>query len=246
MMRRHAGRRHAGFSMIELLVALLIGLFLLFGLSAVLQTNKRTFTSQNLLSQLQDSERLAATMMNDVIEQAGYFPNPTTNTAATMFAVSAPFTTAGQSIYGTYSSSTQGDSISVRYTAGANSTFPINCIGGNNSAVAANTTYVNTFSVLVNNGVSQLVCTRENGTTYPLVNNVTNLKVMYGLNNSGSGNNVDTYMNASQVTNWSNVVSVQITLTFSNPLIGAPGQPANGGQTTFPLTRTINIMQQTG
>jgi len=246
-MRRHAGRRHSGFSMIELLVALLIGLFLLFGLTAVLQTNKRTFTSQNLLSQLQDSERLAATMMNDVIEQAGYFPNPTTNTAASSFAVTAPFTTAGQSIYGTYSSSTPGDSISVRYVAAAFSTFPMNCIGGNNSAGTANATYVNTFKVAVNaNGVSQLVCTRENGTTYPLVNNVTNLKVMYGVNNSGSGNNVDTYMNALQVTNWSNVVSVQITLTFSNPLVGAPGQPANSGPTTFPLTRTINIMQQTG
>ncbi len=231
--------------MIEILVALMIGLFLLFGLSGVLQTNKRTFTSQNLLSQLQDSERLAATMMNDVIEQAGYFPNPTTGTASTSFAAVAPFAQ-GQSIYGVYSTGAQGDSISVRYTAAALSTFPINCTGGNNSAGAVNATYINTFSVVVSNGISQLVCTRENGTVYPLINNVTNLKVLYGMNTLGSGNNVDTYMNASQVTNWSNVMSVQVTLTFANPLVGAPGQPSNSSPTTFPLTRTINIMQQTG
>ena len=245
-MHRHAVSRDAGFSMIELLVALLIGLFLLFGLSAVLQTNKRTFTSQNLLSQLQDSERLAATMMNDVIEQTGYFPNPTTSTAALSFPATTLFSTAGQSIYGTYSTSTQGDSISVRYTAAANSTTPINCTGGSNSAGGASATYVNTFSVAVNaNNVSQLVCTM-NGTTYPLINNVTNLKVMYGVNDSGSGNNVDTYMNASQVPNWNNVVSVKITLTFSNPLVGAPGQPTNSNLQLIQLTRTINIMQQTG
>lgn len=233
--------------MIEILVALLIGLFLLFGLTGVLQTNKRTFTSQNLLSQLQDSERLAATMMNDVIEQAGYYPNPTTNTAATSFAASAPFTQ-GQSIYGTYSSTAPGDTISVRYTAAALSTFPLNCTGGNNSAGTANTTYVNTFSVVVTNNVSQLVCTRENGTQYPLINNVTNLSVLYGVNTLGSGNNVDTYMNASQVnaaSDWGNVISVKISLTLVNPLYGAPGQPS-GGQATYLLTRTINVMQQTG
>jgi type IV pilus assembly protein PilW len=236
-------RRHAGFTMIEILVALMIGLFLLFGLSGVMQTTKRTFTSQNLLSQLQDSERLAATMMNDVIEQAGYFPNPTLNTATTSFGAAAPFS-AGQSIYGVYSTGTAGDSISVRYTAAALSTFPINCTGGSNSAGTSNTTYTNTFSVVVTNNVSQLVCTL-NGVTTPLINNVTNLKVLYGVNTSGSGNNVDTYMNASQVTNWSNVMSVKITLTFANPLFGAPGQPS-GGTATYLLTRTINIMQQTG
>lgn len=230
--------------MIELLVALTIGLFLLFGLSAVLQTNKRTFTSQNLLSQLQDSERLAATMMNDVIEQAGYFPNPTTNTAATSFAAVGSFAQ-GQSVYGTYSTSTTGDSISVRYTTAPGSST-INCAGTSNTGTV-NTTYTNTFSVVVNpfNNVSQLVC-NLNGTNYPLINNVTNLKVLYGVNNAGSGNNVDTYMYASQVTNWNNVITVQFTLTFSNPLVGAPGQPANSGPTTFALTRTINIMQQTG
>jgi type IV pilus assembly protein PilW len=238
--------RQAGFSMIELMVALLIGLFLMGGLIGLVQSNKRSFSSQNLLSQLQDSERLAATMMNDVIEQAGYFPDPTTNTAASMFAAAAPFA-ASQTIYGTYSAAAPGDSISVRYTT-ASGDGVLNCAGSSN-ATGGTFTYVSTFSIITTAGVPQLVCTM-NGANYPLVNNVTNLSVIYGVNTKGSGNNADTYMNAAQVnaySSWSNVVSAQITLTFKNPLYNVPGQPQGIGPTTMPpLVRTINIMQQTG
>src|ERR1039458_5211994 len=84
----HPGGRIArgqnGFTMVELVVALAIGLFLLGGLGVLVQDNKRTFSSQNQLAQLQDSERLAMTMMTDVIQAAGYFPNPTLNTAASV------------------------------------------------------------------------------------------------------------------------------------------------------------------
>jgi len=236
-----------GFTMVELMVALLIGLFLMGGLIGLLQSNRRAFVSQTALSQLQDSERLALTMMNDVIEQAGYFPDPTTYTASSAFAAAGSFS-AGQSIFGTYSATAPGDSIAVRYTT-ASGDGVINCSGGSNTSGAV-TTYTSTFSVVLNatTGIYQLTCSM-NGTVYQLVNNVTNLSVTYGVNTSGSGNNVDTYMNASQVTaasDWGNVVSAKITLTFLNGLTG-PGQPTIAGQaTSVQISRTINIMKQTG
>lgn len=235
--------------MVELMVALLIGLFLMGGLIGLLQSNRRAFVSQSALSQLQDSERLALTMLNDVIEQAGYFTDPTAYTATSAFAAVGSFS-AGQSIYGVYSTTLPNDTISVRYTT-APGDGVINCSGGSNPLGGAVTTYTSTFSVAQNatTGVWQLVCTLNNGTTstvYQLVNNVTNLKVLYGVNTTGSGTNVDTYMNASLVSNWNNVVSAQITLTFSNGLTG-PGQPTiAGAPTTVQITRTINIMKQTG
>jgi type IV pilus assembly protein PilW len=239
-------RRQHGFTMVELMVALLIGLFLMGGLVGLVQSNKRAFTSQNLLSQLQDSERLALTMMNDVIDQAGYFPDPTLNTAASALPASGSFAL-GQPITGTYSATAPGDTISVRYTT-ANGDGILNCTGGSNTS-GANASYVNTFSVVVTAGVSQLVCTL-NGTAYPLVNNVTDLSVLYGVNTSGSGNNVDTYMTAAQVTAataWSKVISARVTLTFTNPLVNAPGQPAAGAQpATFQITRNIDLMSQAG
>jgi type IV pilus assembly protein PilW len=234
--------RQRGFTMIELMIALLIGLFLMGGLLGILQSNKRAFTSQNQLSQLQDSERLAMMMLNDVIQQAGYFPDPTLNTALSTLAQSGSFAK-GQWLTGSFTAGT-GDTISVRYTTASGDGI-LNCTGGTN-ATGGNFTYVNTFSVIVNAaGVSQLVCTREDNTPYPLVNNVTKITALYGVNTSGSGDNVDTYMTAAQVTAaaaWNNVISVQVTLGFNNPLWGTPGQL---NQYLY-VTRNINIMAQTG
>src|SRR5260370_35511241 len=94
-----------GFTIIELMIALLIGLFLAGGLLVLVQDNRRVFGNQNQLAQLQDSERLALSMMTDVIQMAGYFPDPTSNSAqSTMLATTATATTpamvAGQALTG--------------------------------------------------------------------------------------------------------------------------------------------------
>ena len=47
----HAARMQRGFTLVEVLVALLIGLFLLGGLSTVVFDNRRTFGTQALLAQ---------------------------------------------------------------------------------------------------------------------------------------------------------------------------------------------------
>jgi len=237
-----------GFTIIELMIALLIGLFLAGGLLVLVQDNRRVFGNQNQLAQLQDSERLALSMMTDVIQMAGYFPDPTSNSAqSTMQATTAttPAMVAGQALTGQYNAAVPGDSITVRYTTSGSDGI-LTCTG--TSSTGAIFTYINTFSVVKNAaGVGQLVCTRENGVLYPLINGVENLSVTYGVNTTGSGNNVDSYQNADQVTaasNWSNVISLQIELTFANPLYvaGAPqGQPA-----TIVLRRNIAVMNQTG
>src|ERR1700690_167843 len=240
-------RQARGFTLIELLIALLIGLFLLGALLTIVHSNRRVFSQQNELAQLQDNERMAMTMMTDVIQSAGYFPDPTTNTLATALIPAAPFAI-GQSISGTFSAAAPGDQIQVRYmTAGGDGI--LNCSGQSNPPGGANTLYVNTFQVV--NG--QLVCTM-NGTPYTLVGgtvgsnlNITNLSILYGVkaNAGATGNNVDTYMNAAQVNAagmWGNIISVMVQLTFNNPLNAAnQGQPQ-----TFTFQRVIGVMSQTG
>src|SRR6266436_8144235 len=189
-----------GFTLIELMIALLIGLFLAGGLLVLVQDNRRVFGNQNQLAQLQDSERLALSMMTDVIQMAGYFPDPTSNSAqSTMLATTAttPAMVAGQALTGQYNAAVPGDSITVRYTTSGSDGI-LTCTG--TSSTGAILTYINTFSVVKNAaGVGQLVCTRENGVLYPLINGVENLSVTYGVNTTGSGNNVDSYQNADQV-----------------------------------------------
>jgi type IV pilus assembly protein PilW len=239
---QHGARRQGGFTMVELMVALLIGLFLMGGLMTLLQNNRKAFSSQSVLAQLQDSERLAMSMMTGVIQQSGYFPDPTLNSPSTALPVSGSFAS-GQGLTG--STTAGSDTIIARYTTATGDGI-LNCKGTSNSS-GANATYVNAFSIVVNaQGLSQLVCTDQNNAVWPLVNGVTNLSVQYGVNTSGSGSNVDTYMTAAQVTAataWNNVISAKITLTFTNPLYVAAnpeGQPA-----TILVQRYITIMRQT-
>src|SRR5271154_5203396 len=157
MNRMHSRYRtlHAerGFTLIEILIALLIGLFLLGALLTIVQTNRTVFGNQNKLAQLQDGERMAMTVMADVIQSAGYFPDPTNFTLTATLTGIAPFGV-GEAVNGISSAIPPGDQISVRYmTAGGDGI--LNCSGQSNPIGGPNTLYVNTFQVL--NG--QLVCT---------------------------------------------------------------------------------------
>jgi type IV pilus assembly protein PilW len=235
---------HQGFTLLELMIAMAIGLFLAGALLTVVQTNKKVFLNQNQLEQMQDGQRMAMTLMTDVIQSAGYFPQPWANTLGGTLVASGTFANS-QSITGFYSAATPGDSISVRYMTAPQDGI-LNCSGVSNlNAVGgANILYVNTFSVVA----GQLQCIDQNAVTYFLVGGVTNLSVLYGVktNAAAAGNNVDTYMNATQVNAgayWQSVISVQISLTFTNPLYTAAGQ---GQAQTITIQRVVDVMNQTG
>jgi type IV pilus assembly protein PilW len=223
------------------MVALLIGLFLLGALLIIVQTNKRVFVNQNQLAQLQDGERMALTVISDVLQSAGYFPDPTTNTLAMTLTQALPFAV-GQSVYGVSSGTPAGDQLYVRYmTTGGDGI--LNCSGQSNPIGGPNTLYVNIFQV--SNG--QLVCTM-NGTQYNLVSGVINMTIQYGVkaNAAAPGNNVDTYMTAAQVSAaglWDNVIAALVQVTFTNPMY-VPGQ--TGQPPTVSIQRVISVMNQTG
>lgn len=250
-----AARRCAerGVTLIELMIALTIALFLVGGLLTLVQAMKSTSGTQNGLSQLQDSERMAMTLMANVIQTAGYFPNPVVNTSTSVFPVQAPFTIAGQSVVGTggYNDALPDQTITARYmTSGTDSI--INCTG-NVSAVAA--TFVNKFSLAADPnaaGTYDLVCTLGNAQPVILVTGLTNMQIYYGVQtNPGVSNaSVDTYLDANGVTAgnyWPNVLSVKVRLTFVNPLYGnLAGQTRTNVPQTISFERIINVMNRAG
>jgi type IV pilus assembly protein PilW len=248
-----------GFTLVELMISILIGLFLTGGLLTLVGAMKRTSGTQSGLSQLQDNERMAMTLMTDVIQTTGYFTNPVLNTASSFFPVTGAFTIGGQAMVGSgsYTAAAPGDTITVRYATAGNDGV-INCMGGT-SLVAA--TYVNTFSVDTSGNLNCQLSTTVGATTTVttaqlisgsvvngvVVSGVTRLQVYYGVqtNSSVNTNSVDTYLDAVQVAAgnyWPNVISVQLTLTFVNPLSGQPGQTS----TTVPFMRTVTVMNKAG
>lgn len=234
-------RTQRGFSLIEMMVALTIGLFLILGLGTVFYSMRQTSIAMQGLSALQDGERMSMAFLGASIQGAGYFPNPLTTTAATQFPLTAPFVTNGQSITGTGNGSGYGaaspvgtDTLSVRFVtplAGA-------IIQGCSTGMPANTLYTDTFSIQAVNGKPVLACSENGGAAIPLVAGVQGMSVLYGVVDAATGgSSVTEYLAATAVTNWAAVKTVSITLQFTNPLAGQPGQPA-----TVAFTRTIPYM----
>ena len=240
-----------GFTFVEIMVAIALGLFLIGGLLTLVQAMRRTNTNQSGLSQLQDNERMAMQLITDVVQSSGYFTNPVLNTAAGSFIPGAygpaVFTYAGQAIVGTGVVTVPGHMITTRFMSGGTAAPAfdnvINCTGSSSPIPAS---FVNQLTIVGN----YLTCTLwVNNVAQPpvaLVPGITNMQILYGVQTGGGTafNSVDTYLDAATVTGlnyWSQVKSVQVTLTFQNPMFGQPSQPQ-----FVQFTRTIAVMSKTG
>jgi type IV pilus assembly protein PilW len=250
LQRRKPARSVRGFTFVEIMVAMALGLFLIGGLLTLVQAMRRTATNQSGMSQLQDNERMAMQLITDVVQSTGYYTYPLTSSANSAFLVGtygpASFTT-GQALLGNYTGPLVPDVITNRYqTNGTNlGDNAINCTG-NSSLLPAS--FVN--QITVNTASNYLTCTvwvnANNPVTVALVPGITNLSVLYGVEtgNGVASNSVDTYLTADLVTAgnlWPQVRSVQVTLTFQNPMSAQPGQPA-----TVNFIRNIAVMYKTG
>ena len=247
-------RRQAGFTLIELMVALTIGLVVMLGLAVIFVSVKQAFTSQDKLAQLQDNERLALSLLTAAVQQAGYFPSPATLNNTQIPATSSTAygdMAASQAIMGT---SGALESLSTAFAASANDGL-LTCLGHaitaadiaavpsatNGSVGVRNTFYVDASTktlrcvVLVNGGISTSYGGSGDATAgLPLITNVASMSVAYGID-SGTGS-VSGYLPAASVTtaSWPLVRAVRVTLNFVNP---------NNSASTIAWTQTINVMK---
>ena len=250
------GRRPAtGFALVELMIALTLALLLITGMISILQSVRTTYNEQQELAQLQDNARLGMTLMTDVIESAGYFPNPLVYSAATALPISPSFTAAGTPVIAGGTTAV-GDTVTVRY-APDNTQDLYNCMGGTNS-FAPYDTWENTFTVVSTGTTASLECTlwsKQNGASgpVPLVTGLTNgtgtwpkgMTLEYGVTTQTEavGTCLDTYKTVAQMAaaDWANVCSVKVTLNFVNPV-----PPAGVTNSYIPFTIVIPIMNAAG
>src|ERR1700743_416544 len=96
--RRPPRRNTRGFSIVELMVATSVSVFLLAGLFSIMQSTHKTSDNEKLMAQLQDDERIAMTMIATVIEETAYYSSPLTVALTTGLPASANFPQAGQAV----------------------------------------------------------------------------------------------------------------------------------------------------
>ena len=256
---RRAARNARGFTLVELMVTVAIALFLLGGLVTIVGNVRKADVDQRALAQLQDQERFALTVLTDVVQAGGYFPDAVVWTPVTSLLQNGAWE-AGQAIFGTAGAAPASDSLSVRFRTAVNDGVML-CDGSTNTAQGATHAFTNTFSVqaAAPPALGGLYCQVDNlGPSGPapgvlIVSGIVGMKVYYGVKRDFgfTDYNVDTYLTADQMcsplTNpcgsddWSNVSSVRVILTFTNPLAGQPGQPAQ-----IQFERVIEVMGRAG
>jgi type IV pilus assembly protein PilW len=233
----------AGVGLIELMIVVLISAFMMAGLLTIVYGTRQNFTAQYQLAQLQDNERLAMTLLTNVIQTGGYFWDPSSQTPAAALPANGNFASAGQFLYGT-GAGAGADVIYVRYLAGT-SDGVTDCTGATNPSTT--TAQMDVNYLYVNAATKQLMCQATDGTaatnTQVLVSGVTGMTIYYGVAASG-GTSAVQYIPGGSMTaaNWTSVVSVQLKLTFVPPATAAG---ANMFSTmTVPLTRTIDLFNR--
>ena len=230
-------RRVAGFTLLELLVAMSLGLFLLAGLIQVLVTNREVFRVQENSSRMQEDGRFAVTVLNSAVSLAGYredasltmgtqFPNYTTqaNPPAQTFQEGEVVNGTDNDIGGGDNIKDGTDAIAIRYRSDG---AIRDCLG---SIVGSGLMSVNRFYV---DDDDTLNCRSDvynpstgaavSSATQPLIDNVEDMQIRYGMNTGGPFRDVtaECYLDASvpigtdndcTALNFDRVVSVRISL----------------------------------
>ena len=219
-----------GFSLIELMVAMVIGLLLTVTISQLFVMSKRNFSSTDDSARVQENIRFAAQLFTRHLRLAGYRASATT-LSSTTFASGTD--TAG--LFGIDGGTTVSDSVKIRFqgsglgTSAARGTMAtafmtaddanadglvVDCRG---YKVDANLISFNQYSIATGaNGSNALFC---NGSE--IISDVDNMQIVYGeetdiaLSDSNYGPNY--YVSAGSVVNMDNVTSVKIALLFRSP-----------------------------
>lgn len=219
--------RHAesGLTIMEMMVAMLIGVILLAGLVTIFASMRRSFSATQALNHLVNQQQFASTELTNAISSAGYYPAanrtirgqyPTVDDAfpvdqtLTANGKTIDFATAGQFIYGTGSTGTNAnDMVAVRMIniKGATSQGPYDCLGSPGAATAGRA-----FSVFwVDPNKNQLMCaTQKYPNGQPLVggdaltgtatgfSGVKSLAALYGVDTNRDGS-VNRFMTADKL-----------------------------------------------
>lgn len=235
-----------GFTLISLMIATLIGLFIIAAAGEVYVKSKSSFNARAAISSMTENGRFAIQDLRRTLVMAGMDIRASEASSPTLRSI-PPISASGTAVGATGQDS---DVVAVRYRRGPSCGAPIN----NPYPLAPAT-----VRFLVVN--EQLMCQVNGGTQQPLVSGVKLMKVLYGVDDTADGY-ANRYLNATQVNalgKWINIVSLRVGLIvdsaeYSQPVeMRAPAAynlsllgmnytvPANDEKTYKVFTTTIQL-----
>ena len=230
-----APKKQLGLSLIELMISMFIGLFLLGGITSTYVHSKKSSIHRDQLSLLEDNGRMALEILSKTIQHTGYTSNtgaPLDSKFLTGTVVSNGCTT-GSNVLSTSifpSNATldnnDGDSIGIInlgddsvFTDCSGEVLPVACQVKSGISTGANETdaarIYNAFYLKNTTTGKSLMCAGSRNTSEIIIaDGIENMQILYGINVDGSEDrSVERYANASDVGGlWNNITSVKIAL----------------------------------
>ncbi len=225
-------KKQLGLSLIELLIAMFIGLFLLAGITSSYLFSKKSSIHQDQYSLLEDNGRIALEIMSRTIQHTGYSSNRAVPLIPNKFIKTQPVSrtcsggdtsVVNNALFPADSTldSANGDSIGVIYLG--DNEITTDCSGGVLPATcqigSANTTNSDAAQIFnrfyLNNADNTLRCIgSRDAAEHVIAEGVENIQILYGVNTDDSPDrSVERYVNANNMGGlWNNVTSVQIAL----------------------------------
>lgn len=209
--------KQKGLSLIELMIALVLGLFLVAGVIQIFLGTSQTYRLTGDIARVQENARFALDILARDIRMAGY-SDPDKGEILPFFAVeSADCPDSDDTNCSTDASdANNSDTLAVIFD-------PINntdCIG-NTSGIDENDVIINLYYIDEEDGIASLYCRAWNKTDnswvsaqQPLVDGIERMHILYGVTNT-AGDAIQKYVNKDDVDDWTKVRAVRVGLLVS-------------------------------
>ncbi len=208
MKKSELKHKEHGFTLIEIMIAITIGLVMLAGVLQISQANKESNRLQRNMGFVQENMRIAMELLTRDIRMAGFngtLANPIATPQPALINVVAPTVDIPAINDIPHSRTADGgadnnDQITLTYQSNTD------CLGQATPTPIA----INHYFILNN----RLMCRGNIGVAQPLVDNVESLQILYGENTDDDPRSANRYVRAHQVGNMANVVSIRIGMRF--------------------------------
>lgn len=219
---RGLSRQQAGLTLVEIMVSLTLGLIVLLAVGSVYIGSRQTYRVQEDNARIQEAGKYALEVIGRSLRQAGADTEMNFNPTVITLECAAPVCTAVDNNAVVAAT----DTIRNQFYAGRDELNggvwgARNCLGG---VIAANVLITNIFSLV---GTDLSCSTGAGVAAQPLVSNVVDLQVVYGIDPSiaTTGGQAVQYVAAPTAAQWPQVVTARICVqvrSASNGLTAAP------------------------
>jgi type IV pilus assembly protein PilW len=196
--------REKGFTLIELMIAVVLGLLLIAGTMTVFVSTKQGYRLENGLSLMQATGRATLDLLAKEVTMAGF---PQENNIETF--IPAMTTDGGGS---------SSDQFAIRYQSDTD------CLNGTPTVYADGKRYAKNMYFIQNNALVCRTLAEDDSTIAEavVVQGVENMQLLYGEDNiDDSVTNATRYVTAGNVIDWDNVVSVRIGIIVNSQSVVA-------------------------